>query len=393
MRAMAMGFWSVAHAVYCGDKSPECPTLAAGGACTGKGSELVQRSCPLSCGLCARHGCNDTHPECPFWATAGQCDANPAYMARTCPTSCGLCTPICAGENRECQEWAQHSVEEFSADGFALERKFACQSDAEFMFLECPITCGACRRVCMDQHDECDAWAAAGHCVSEPVKMLRECAFSCNLCGGHDFYCYEADAEKCRRKAGPGDTRGDNEHYRRGIELVADDWLPSGDCNDAAFAERCPVSCGICSAVCTDHHRECRQWARQGQCESDPARMYKECPAVCGLCRELEHEYNGEACADFDEVQLQESTSSPEPGGGSLPPSPEPGGGSRPRSPERLCSGSTSALHHDPDPQPSGRPAPQVICAKWASDDSNACTVKERYMHALCPKSCGYCIE
>jgi len=52
--------------------------------------------------------------------------------------------------------------------------------------------------------------------------------------------------------------------------------------------KECPDSCGVCSTVCNNHDDSCLGWAKEGECESNKAFMYRVCPASCGVCQMLE---------------------------------------------------------------------------------------------------------
>ena len=73
---------------WCGDSDESCANWAKSGECDK--SEVVKKKCPHSCSLC-NHRCRDTNDQCPQWADGGQCDTNLEFMYKECPVSCGVC--------------------------------------------------------------------------------------------------------------------------------------------------------------------------------------------------------------------------------------------------------------------------------------------------------------
>ena len=86
--------------------------------------------------------CIDQNAYCQSWAATGECARNPNYMDHFCVKACGLCTHPpppppsppppqagCADKQANCASWA--------AAGY-------CSQDANFMLLQCPVSCSAC---------------------------------------------------------------------------------------------------------------------------------------------------------------------------------------------------------------------------------------------------------
>ena len=95
----------------CVDLNPQCAGWAEVGECA-RNPQAMERSCPLSCGVCTDGGeigggraawgegeaattvanvlCLDSRPDCVGWAAAGECARN-AGVPKACPKSCGRC--------------------------------------------------------------------------------------------------------------------------------------------------------------------------------------------------------------------------------------------------------------------------------------------------------------
>lgn len=65
-----------------------------------------------------------------------------------------------------------------------------------------------------------------------------------------------------------------------------------GECkiNPNWMHPNCPKSCGLCLAAedddeaCSDMHTDCPEWAKQLECFVNPAYMSRACPKSCWLC-------------------------------------------------------------------------------------------------------------
>ena len=88
---------------------------------------------------------------------------------------------------------------------------------------------------CEDTDADCERLTLAGECTANPVWMAMHCAKSCDTC--------------------------------RGVKLPAASTLAS-----STWAE------------CSDSHKSCERWARDGECESNPGFMKASCRASCAEC-------------------------------------------------------------------------------------------------------------
>ena len=134
----------------------------------------------------------------------------------------------------------------------------------------CPVTCGVCKKTCVDLKSDCPQWTADGECYKNPSYLYRHCPKSCGVCSedGHEkvHYCADFNTTQC--------------HI----------WHDTHQCeeNPLATFKHCPETCGACTHTCTDHDEGCKGWAYAKKCEDEPAFMLRVCPASCGVCTALE---------------------------------------------------------------------------------------------------------
>ncbi|KAI8520522.1 hypothetical protein Bbelb_002760 [Branchiostoma belcheri] len=118
--------------------------------------------------------------------------------------------------------------------------------------------------LCLDYHDQCPDWAAAGECGRNEGYMLGACRKSCDTCA-QDF-CMD--------------------YYHR-----CEDWAADGECdqNPRYMMVACRLSCNACEVPttqtgCKDDNALCPAWASDGECETNPTWMLDSCQLSCGSC-------------------------------------------------------------------------------------------------------------
>lgn len=89
--------------------------------------------------------CRDLHPRCATWADLGECEENNQEMHDNCPKSCGLCDVdrdlLGEDEDEEEQDQVSKTKEESG---------------------------------CVDTHDSCKSWAAAGESGCAYIIYMTE---------------------------------------------------------------------------------------------------------------------------------------------------------------------------------------------------------------------------
>ena len=66
------------------------------------------------------------------------------------------------------------------------------------------------------------------------------------------------------------------------------DWAKSGECdsNPGFMHKTCAKSCGKCApaAACVDSNPKCAEWKGSGECDRNPKFMLETCRKSCGKC-------------------------------------------------------------------------------------------------------------
>ena len=104
---------------------------------------------------------------------------------------------------------------------------------------------------------------------ANPGYMLRNCPYSCNLCG-----------EESRKVKTCADT--DRKQCTIWGEVECES-------NPASVMRLCPEMCGLCETVCADRDMGCRAWAKKGSCviRQQVKFMTENCPQSCGVCSQI----------------------------------------------------------------------------------------------------------
>ncbi|XP_023931336.1 coagulation factor IX [Lingula anatina] len=222
--------------------------------------------------------CRNTYPDskCESWARTDQCRVNPSFMLEHCKKSCKVCTGgggdgsnnggntdqgktdkgDCA-ENKhpndqECEYWA---------------RRGECEANPSWMLQNCrkackPEDCGSDKACVNDYGDDaqCSRWANRGECDNNPNWMLENCHKACNP------KCVQKDTDACSK-----------------------DGCRKGTCKNTYGSDK-----------------DCKWWAMDNQCETNPGWMLVNCAKAC-KCEEEDNEtpQPGGKCSDPDGFCLQ----------------------------------------------------------------------------------------
>lgn len=220
--------------------------------------------------------------KCSVWANQGECDRNPTYMKKHCKRSCGLCDK----QNNE-----EESKNHFTTWAWQWFGMFTNLFPTDWMI-----------GVCKDVHTftKCNKWKEQGDCVTNAFWMENNCKLTCNFCGNPAFR---------------AETNCRNHHN----DAKCDKWALEGECvlNDRWMRDHCQRSCRACADVlnrepegggkkddkeeCVDEHdsKECKVWAKAGECYVNPTWMIANCRKSCDKC-------NDGSCKDlYDDVQCE----------------------------------------------------------------------------------------
>ena len=235
----------VSQVATCSDISPMCIDLQPH--CSDpEHRSLLRLACPVTCESCDQplpedFACSDSRSECTQIAASSRCDTRPLVFWRDCSAACRVCQSATASQAAAVQ----------SQDVAPVRATTSEIAD------------------CHDHHADCAARAAAGEChkAATRVRMVLNCALSCNTC-------------QRRQSGGPAErvpeTSDDNVEptvpaalasRRETLDGAATNDNPSGD-------------------HCADTKRACSYWVSVGECAREPDAMRALCPAGCGLCNQ-----------------------------------------------------------------------------------------------------------
>jgi hypothetical protein len=163
----------------------------------------------------------------------------------------------------------------------------------------------AARTSCVDDDSRCPVWAQKGECERNPNFMHFRCQRSCQVCNDelgriagsagvafneqivavktHQWKVLNrADATRSVQLWKQGFLR----HLMHMMHLNWHDSFRNHGCLDEFwhFAALYGVFPGHCMGKRNSHIR-CNEWALQGECERNPAYMWKDCEAACAKCQ------------------------------------------------------------------------------------------------------------
>jgi len=142
---------------------------------------------------------------------------------------------------------------------------------------------------CVDSHENCSFWAAAGECVANPTYMLEACEKSCNNCPG--------DVSE-----GAGaNLQSDKEFLLHGIQefgvaqTVNEDDVELSNIRDSISYMKNFVNAKVPThrmtnaqiSSCRNQNALCSYWAILGECNSNPNGMNEICAPACRSCHTI----------------------------------------------------------------------------------------------------------
>lgn len=168
-----------------------------------------------------------------------------------------------------------------------------CQSNADWMHINCAESCGQCGPTepddvesCQDLHNNCAHWAEQMECFANPAFMSRSCPKSCWLC------------------VNPAELRQEGvseEEILWRFRFSKTDfglWQVQSEKDDSGNVQRALKEMGRYAksrqrlgpgTLCNNVHHECVQWAtRPGSCESNLDFMLPQCSLACQFCDVVE---------------------------------------------------------------------------------------------------------
>lgn len=178
------------------------------------------------------------------------------------------------------------------------------EADSHFCVFPREQWATAKRSPCIDDDTRCPIWAQKGECERNPNYMHFRCQRSCSVCndvlgqiskGAATFneqivavkthqwkVLNRADAIRSVQLWKQGFLR----HLMHMMHLNWHDSFRNHGCLDEFwhFAALYGAFPGHCMGKRNSHSR-CNEWALQGECERNPAYMWKDCEAACAKCQ------------------------------------------------------------------------------------------------------------
>jgi len=260
----------------CVDNNKNCPSWAKTGLCSN--SQYVMQNCPLSCNAPGcQLNCIDENPYCADWASAGHCQLV-AVVRKHCQKSCNS---LCKGGNPT----TVPPTPPPNTDALKTDRPTDAPTDAPTPPATAPpntdlpatqvptqgptkVPATKLPAKCIDEKTACPAWAKAGFCGNnEQVKILcvKSCDPECN--GGKNP---PTQVPHTHLPVTTGDAPVTNQ--------PATNPPVTGPVPTSKPTVRNFLGKGV---LCLDYNEKCDQWAKEGECESNPGWMRSNCMKAC----------------------------------------------------------------------------------------------------------------
>lgn len=135
---------------------------------------------------------------------------------------------------------------------------------------------------CVDVSSDCEEWSRNGECKSNPHYMAVECPRSCGMCPKPRPKVTVPTPGVSVKRAAPANATGDS---CKDMASSCAQWAKDGQCssNPLYMNKKCPLSCGQCEK-CVDKQKECGEWVARGECQSNAGYMRVNCARSCSVC-------------------------------------------------------------------------------------------------------------
>jgi len=203
--------------------------------------------------------CQDFHESCATWAAESECTLNPSYMSSFCRKSCGTCSSSTVTENTTFSSLNDRGIthdDKSSELGEVVRDEAVEDGDEEAL-----------------DDDESDDTAEDGDDsmddqeADEDLQRHEAFADEVNEDDYHDNGDEIPEHKLCKDDAAPN---------------VCSDMVNECDSNAEWMHQHCRRTCGLCP--CSNAHKLCKFWAREGECNANPNYMLSNCAKACKTC-------------------------------------------------------------------------------------------------------------
>ena len=234
--------------------------------------------------------CIDTKSECREWAKHGECARNWHFMHTGCQLSCSQLPGY--ADAFACRQ--PTSAE--AADTAKAEQQAARDAIKAAEEVKKTAAAEAKKRRAAADAARAEQEAAAKRQFEEEAAARRQAAADAARAEEEAAAKRRAEEEQAQKQAAAAILSEEQKVAANDAAPAAcadssakcADWAKSGECdsNPGFMHKTCAKSCGKCApaAACVDSNPKCAEWKGSGECDRNPKFMLETCRKSCGKC-------------------------------------------------------------------------------------------------------------
>ena len=234
--------------------------------------------------------CIDTKSECRDWAKHGECARNWHFMHTGCQLSCSQLPGY--ADAFACRQ--PTSAE--AADTAKAEQQAARDAIKAAEEVKKTAAAEAKKRRAAADAARAEQEAAAKRQFEEEAAARRQAAADAARTEEEAAAKRRAEEEQAQKQAAAAILSEEQKVAANDAAPAAcadssakcADWAKSGECdsNPGFMHKTCAKSCGKCApaAACVDSNPKCAEWKGSGECDRNPKFMLETCRKSCGKC-------------------------------------------------------------------------------------------------------------
>ena len=234
--------------------------------------------------------CIDTKSECREWAKHGECARNWHFMHTGCQLSCSQLPGY--ADAFACRQ--PTSAE--AADTAKAEQQAARDAIKAAEEVKKTAAAEAKKRRAAADAARAEQEAAAKRQFEEEAAARRQAAADAARAEEEAAAKRRAEEEQAQKQAAAAIFSEEQKVAANDAAPAAcadssakcADWAKSGECdsNPGFMHKTCAKSCGKCApaAACVDSNPKCAEWKGSGECDRNPKFMLETCRKSCGKC-------------------------------------------------------------------------------------------------------------